>query len=142
MPMLGVLEAAGQQMPIPPEFTPDRLASERVRSRPRTLTAMAARWTVGRLDAAERLRLLRSSRKSRAGRSRPDNPETRDACGQVSAVAEEHRVDRLEIAGIEVFQHRDQTSRLDVRIDMKARQSRKTGTGRRQLLHRFAIGDE
>ena len=60
----------------------------------------------------------------------------------MSAVAEKHRVNRLKIAGVEVFQHDGQTPRFDIRIDMKARQPREAGAGHGKTLHRFAIGDE
>lgn len=51
--------------------------------------------------------------------------------GQLSAMADEHGMDRFEIAGIEVFQHGHQTSCLDIRIDVKAGEARKARTGNR-----------
>lgn len=50
---------------------------------------------------------------------------------QLSAVPDEHSVDRFEIAGIEVFQHGHQPFRLDIRIDVKAGEARKARTGNR-----------
>ncbi len=51
--------------------------------------------------------------------------------GQLSAMADEHGMDRFEIAGIEVFQHGHQPFRLDIRIDVKAGEAREPSAGNR-----------
>src|SRR5690349_9614420 len=67
--------------------------------------------------------------------------EGANARREMPALADEDRVDRLGVAGIERLQHGFELAGLDVRADMEHRQPRDPDAGQRQLPCRLTVAD-